>query len=140
MCSSLPFAVENVTDMMLLLQTVRINDVLNLIVCRIGGSRLIMFDCDWNPAVDKQAMSRVWREGQLRPVFIYRLVANGKIEDAILQVLYLMQWLSLRQPAHPTNMSKIRLLNAIASVFEAAYTTLFLFNIFLTSFISAAKE
>lgn len=91
MCSSLPFAVENVTDMMLLLQTVRINDVLNLIVCRIGGSRLIMFDCDWNPAVDKQAMSRVWREGQTRPVYIYRLVANGRIEDAILQVMNRMQ-------------------------------------------------
>jgi DNA repair and recombination protein RAD54B len=45
-----------------------------------------MFDCDWNPAVDKQAMSRVWREGQRRPVFIYRLVAQGCIEDAILQV------------------------------------------------------
>jgi SNF2 family DNA or RNA helicase len=45
-----------------------------------------MFDCDWNPAVDKQAMSRVWREGQRRLVFIYRLVAQGCIEDAILQV------------------------------------------------------
>lgn len=45
-----------------------------------------MFDCDWNPAVDKQAMSRVWREGQRRPVYIYRLVAEGRIEHAILQV------------------------------------------------------
>ena len=45
-----------------------------------------MFDCDWNPAIDKQAMSRVWREGQKRPVFIYRLIAEGKVEDAILQV------------------------------------------------------
>ena len=53
---------------------------------RIGGSRLVMFDCDWNPAVDKQAMSRVWREGQRRPVYIYRLVAEGRIEHAILQV------------------------------------------------------
>lgn len=52
----------------------------------IGGSRLIMMDCDWNPATDKQAMSRVWRQGQLRPVYIYRLVACRTIEDAILQV------------------------------------------------------
>ena len=51
----------------------------------IGGSRLIMFDCDWNPAIDLQAMSRVWREGQQRPVFVYRLIAHGRIEDAILQ-------------------------------------------------------
>ena len=47
---------------------------------------MIMFDCDWNPAIDKQAMSRVWREGQKRPVFIYRLIAEGRVEDAILQV------------------------------------------------------
>ena len=51
----------------------------------VGGSRLIMFDCDWNPAVDVQAMSRVWREGQQRPVFIYRFIASGYIEDAIIQ-------------------------------------------------------
>ena len=51
----------------------------------IGGSRLIMCDCDWNPAIDAQAMARVWREGQKLPVFVYRLVAEGRIEDAILQ-------------------------------------------------------
>lgn len=48
-----------------------------------------MFDVDWNPAVDQQAMSRVWREGQTRPVFVYRLVSEGTIEDAILQVLWM---------------------------------------------------
>jgi len=52
----------------------------------VGASRLVMFDVDWNPANDKQAMSRVWREGQSRRVFIYRLVCYGTIEDAILQV------------------------------------------------------
>jgi hypothetical protein len=53
---------------------------------RIGASRLIMFDVDWNPAVDHQAMSRIWREGQRREVHIYRLVTAGTIEEAILQV------------------------------------------------------
>jgi len=52
----------------------------------VGASRLVMFDVDWNPANDKQAMSRVWREGQSRRVFIYCLVCYGTIEDAILQV------------------------------------------------------
>lgn len=52
----------------------------------IGGSRLVMFDVDWNPATDQQAMSRVWREGQTRPVFVYRLVAASTIEEAMLQV------------------------------------------------------
>ncbi len=55
----------------------------------IGGSRLVMLDPDWNPATDKQAMSRIWREGQKRPVFVYRLVALGRIEDAILNVPFL---------------------------------------------------
>lgn len=55
----------------------------------IGASRLVMYDVDWNPAVDLQAMSRVWREGQRRPVHIYRLVLAGTIEDAILQVRFI---------------------------------------------------
>jgi DNA repair and recombination protein RAD54B len=41
---------------------------------------------DWNPAIDHQAMSRIWREGQRREVHIYRLVTAGTIEEAILQV------------------------------------------------------
>ncbi len=56
----------------------------------IGGSRLIMLDCDWNPATDKQAMSRIWRQGQTRPVFIYRLITQGCIEEAILQVKFVI--------------------------------------------------
>lgn len=51
----------------------------------IGGSRLIMMDCDWNPAIDKQAMARIWREGQKRAVCVYRLVAAGCLEHSILQ-------------------------------------------------------
>jgi DNA repair and recombination protein RAD54B len=52
----------------------------------IGASRLVMLDADWNPAVDHQAMARIWREGQKRPVFIYRLIAAGSIEQSILEV------------------------------------------------------
>lgn len=44
----------------------------------IGANRLIMFDPDWNPANDDQAMARVWRDGQKKPCFIYRLLmVNG---------------------------------------------------------------
>lgn len=39
-----------------------------------GASRLILFDSDWNPATDLQAVSRIWRDGQKYPVYIYRLV------------------------------------------------------------------
>lgn len=41
----------------------------------IGANRLFMFDPDWNPANDDQAMARVWRDGQKKPCFIYRLLA-----------------------------------------------------------------
>ncbi|KAK6752722.1 hypothetical protein RB195_003875 [Necator americanus] len=51
----------------------------------IGASRLILFDSEWNPALDLQAMARIWRDGQTRPCHIYRLVTAGTIDEKILQ-------------------------------------------------------
>ncbi|CAH6720376.1 DNA repair and recombination protein Rdh54p [[Candida] jaroonii] len=51
----------------------------------IGASRLILFDNDWNPATDLQSMSRIYRDGQTRPVFIYRLFTTGCIDEKIFQ-------------------------------------------------------
>lgn len=51
----------------------------------IGASRLILFDCDWNPAVDLQAMARVHRDGQKRECFIYRLLTQGTLDEKIFQ-------------------------------------------------------
>ena len=51
----------------------------------IGANRLVMFDPDWNPANDDQAMARVWRDGQKKPCFIYRLLSTGTIEEKIFQ-------------------------------------------------------
>lgn len=36
----------------------------------IGGNRLILFDPDWNPATDKQAAARVWRDGQKKRCYV----------------------------------------------------------------------
>ena len=36
----------------------------------IGANRLVMFDPDWNPANDDQAMARVWRDGQKKQCFV----------------------------------------------------------------------
>ncbi|GIL63033.1 hypothetical protein Vafri_17166 [Volvox africanus] len=43
----------------------------------------ILFDSDWNPQWDLQAMARVHRIGQTRPVHVYRLVTGGTVEDRI---------------------------------------------------------
>lgn len=51
----------------------------------VGGNRLVLFDPDWNPANDKQAAARVWRDGQKKRVFIYRFLATGTIEEKVFQ-------------------------------------------------------
>ncbi|XP_026667246.1 DNA repair and recombination protein RAD54B-like isoform X2 [Ceratina calcarata] len=50
-----------------------------------GASRLILFDSDWNPASDSQAMARIWRDGQKKDVHIIRLLTTGTIEEKIFQ-------------------------------------------------------
>jgi superfamily II DNA or RNA helicase len=51
----------------------------------IGASRLVMFDPDWNPANDLQAMARTWRKGQLRNCVTYRVLSTGTVEETIHQ-------------------------------------------------------
>lgn len=51
----------------------------------IGGSRLVMFDLDWNPATDKQAAARCWRDGQKLQCYTYRFVSTGTLEERMLQ-------------------------------------------------------
>ena len=51
----------------------------------IGGNRLVLFDPDWNPAVDKQAAARCWRDGQKKRCFTYRFTATGTVEEKIFQ-------------------------------------------------------
>lgn len=51
----------------------------------IGANRLVLFDPDWNPAADQQALARVWRDGQKKDCFVYRFIATGSIEEKIFQ-------------------------------------------------------
>ncbi|KAK3283696.1 DNA repair and recombination protein rad54b [Cymbomonas tetramitiformis] len=51
----------------------------------VGANRLVLFDSDWNPAHDQQAMARVWRDGQTKPVVIYRMLSTGTIEEKMFQ-------------------------------------------------------
>ena len=49
----------------------------------VGGNRLVLFDPDWNPANDKQAAGRVWRDGQKKRVYVYRFLSSGTIEEKV---------------------------------------------------------
>ena len=51
----------------------------------IGANRLVMFDPDWNPAADIQAMARVYRQGQTKRCIIYRFFTSGTLEEVIYQ-------------------------------------------------------
>lgn len=51
----------------------------------VGANRLVLFDPDWNPASDQQALARVWRDGQKKSCFVYRFIGTGSIEEKILQ-------------------------------------------------------
>lgn len=51
----------------------------------IGASRLVLFDADWNPATDLQAMARIHRDGQNRNCIIYRLMMAGGMDEKIWQ-------------------------------------------------------
>lgn len=51
----------------------------------IGASRLVLFDVDWNPATDLQAMARIHRDGQKSRCMIYRFLMAGGIDEKIWQ-------------------------------------------------------
>lgn len=46
---------------------------------------VVLFDSDWNPQADLQAMARAHRIGQTKPVTVYRLVSKETVEEEILE-------------------------------------------------------
>ena len=65
-----------------------------LISLKAGGTGLnltaadtvIHFDPWWNPAAEAQASDRAYRIGQDKPVFVYRLISRGSVEEKIQQL------------------------------------------------------
>ncbi|KAI9784544.1 MAG: hypothetical protein M1816_000810 [Peltula sp. TS41687] len=69
------------------------NDFCFLLSTRAGGlginlmtaDTVVLFDSDWNPQADLQAMARAHRIGQKNPVNVYRLVSKETVEEEILE-------------------------------------------------------
>lgn len=60
----------------------------------VAANRMVLLDLDWNPSNDAQVMGRVYRKGQTRPVYIYRLIAAGTVEEKVLERQFSKQDLS----------------------------------------------
>ena len=67
--------------------------VLFLLSTRAGGlginlhsaNHVIIYDSDWNPQVDIQAMDRAHRIGQKKKVYVYRLISKDSIEEKMIE-------------------------------------------------------
>ena len=51
-----------------------------------AADTVIHYDPWWNPAAEAQATDRAWRIGQDKPVFVYKLIAKGTLEEKIQQL------------------------------------------------------
>ena len=51
-----------------------------------AADHVFLMDLWWNPAVEDQAADRAHRIGQLRPVFVHRLVAKDTVEERIVEL------------------------------------------------------
>ncbi len=51
-----------------------------------AADTVIHYDPWWNPAVEAQATDRAHRIGQDKPVFVYKLIAEGTIEQRMLEL------------------------------------------------------
>mmetsp|Transcript_33138 Transcript_33138/g.64058 ORF Transcript_33138/g.64058 Transcript_33138/m.64058 type:complete len:1446 (-) Transcript_33138:75-4412(-) len=73
---------------------------------------VILFDSDWNPQQDLQAMARVHRIGQKNVVHVYRFITAGSIEERILsrqrQKLYLDKMITRDSTSTAESLTKIR--------------------------------
>lgn len=52
----------------------------------VGGDTVVLYDLWWNPAVEEQAAGRAHRMGQKKVVEVYRMIAEGTIEEKMDQL------------------------------------------------------
>ncbi len=51
-----------------------------------AADAVVLYDPWWNPAVEDQAIDRTHRIGQDKPVFVYRLVVEGSVEERMVEL------------------------------------------------------
>jgi SNF2 family DNA or RNA helicase len=99
------FQAEGAAPTVLLLSTGAGGAGLNL----TNASRVFLMDLWWNASVEEQAMDRVHRLGQTRPVFVVRYVCEGSIESAILNIQERTLAAGTQRALKPEEMKKVRL-------------------------------
>jgi SNF2 family DNA or RNA helicase len=51
----------------------------------VSANHVVIYDSDFNPQIDLQAMDRCYRIGQTKQVYVYRLVTKDTIEEKIIE-------------------------------------------------------
>ena len=51
----------------------------------MSASTVVLYDSDWNPQVDLQAMDRAHRIGQTRIVQVFRLITVNTMEEKMIE-------------------------------------------------------
>ncbi|KAM0687783.1 chromatin remodeling complex Adenosinetriphosphatase [Conglomerata obtusa] len=98
-----------------------------LLTTRAGGlginltaaDTVIIYDSDWNPQMDLQAMDRAHRIGQKNEVKVYRLILENTIEEKILErCMHKLKLDECLMKKKTERLDKNELLNIIATGFE----------------------
>jgi len=102
-----------------------------LISLRAGGTGItltaadtvIHYDPWWNPALEAQATDRAHRIGQKNPIFVYKLISRGTIEEKIVMLQQkkraLFEGLLGGQQAQRLEFSEAELQNLLAPISES---------------------
>jgi SWI/SNF-related matrix-associated actin-dependent regulator of chromatin subfamily A member 5 len=52
----------------------------------VAADVVIVYDMDWNPQNDNQAIDRAYRIGQTKPVQVYKFICDYSIEERMSEV------------------------------------------------------